>query len=48
VEHPGDIAEAASLAAIDLPRSSYPLWDSLPTDLVEGGGLSALQLEGVM
>lgn len=46
--HCGDIAEAASLAAIDLPAATYPLWDALPRELIESGQLSALQLEGVL
>ena len=46
--HPGDIAEAASLSTIQLPRSDYPLFDSLPADIVDNGKLSRLQLEGVL
>ncbi|KAK9855114.1 hypothetical protein WJX84_007868 [Apatococcus fuscideae] len=46
--HPGAIAEAASLSAITLPESSYPLWDSLPEETVTKGKLSQLQLEGVL
>ena len=30
--HPGDIAEPASLSAIALPPSDYPLWDALPPE----------------
>ena len=48
VPHPGDIAEAASLSTIQLPRSDYPLFDSLPADIVDRGKLSKLQLEGVL
>jgi hypothetical protein len=48
VPHPGDIAEAASLSTIQLPSTSYPLFDSLPADVVEQGKLSQLQLEGVL
>ncbi|GAX84898.1 hypothetical protein CEUSTIGMA_g12319.t1 [Chlamydomonas eustigma] len=46
--HPGDIAEAASLGAVKLPYTSYPLWDALPEDLVGSGKLSCLQLEGIL
>jgi hypothetical protein len=46
--HPGDIAEASSLSAISLPLSSYPLWDSIPEDIISRGKLSQLQLEGVL
>ncbi|GMH33357.1 hypothetical protein BSKO_01191 [Bryopsis sp. KO-2023] len=45
--HPGDIAEASSLGAISLPDKEYPLWDSLPEEVVTQGKLSQLQLEGV-
>ena len=34
--------------AVKLPPSSYPLWDSLPSDLIDNGKLSQLQLEGVL
>ena len=46
--HPGDIAEAASLASIELPAAKYPLFDALGAEFVETGKLSKLQLEGVM
>uniref|UniRef100_A0A383VKE6 UBA domain-containing protein n=1 Tax=Tetradesmus obliquus TaxID=3088 RepID=A0A383VKE6_TETOB len=46
--HAGDIAEPSSLSAIPLPPSDYPLWDSLPAEVVEQGKLSQLQLEGVL
>jgi hypothetical protein len=46
LDHPGDIAEAASLAAIPLPPCDYPLFDSLPAEVVDAGKLSKLQLEG--
>ncbi|WIA22798.1 hypothetical protein OEZ86_009751 [Tetradesmus obliquus] len=46
--HAGDIAEPSSLSAIPLPPSDYPLWDSLPPEVVEQGKLSQLQLEGVL
>ena len=35
-------------AAIQLPDTDYPLWDSLPKAIVDEGKLSQLQLEGVM
>lgn len=46
LDHPGDIAEAASLAVIPLPACRFPLFDALPATIVEGGKLSKLQLEG--
>jgi len=46
--HPGDIAEAASLASIDLPPAKYPLFDALGDEFVENGKLSQLQLEGIL
>ncbi|GIL79152.1 hypothetical protein Vretifemale_8504, partial [Volvox reticuliferus] len=48
MSHPGDVAEASSLAAVPLPPSKYPLWDSLPPELVSSGKLSTLQLEGIL
>ena len=48
MEHPGDIFEAASLAAINLPPTDFPLWDSLPAEVVDKGLLSRLQLEAVL
>lgn len=44
IEHPGDIAEPSSLAAIPLPPSDYPLWETLG-DVAAAGKLSCLQLE---
>lgn len=35
-------------SAIALPTTSYPLWDSIPADVVTSGKLSQLQLEGVL
>jgi hypothetical protein len=35
-------------SAIALPATSYPLWDSIPADVVDSGKLSQLQLEGVL
>lgn len=35
-------------SAISLPPSTYPLWDSIPNDVVATGKLSNLQLEGVL
>eukprot|EP00891_Asterochloris_glomerata_P001845 jgi/Astpho2/1845/e_gw1.00038.339.1_t len=46
--HPAAISEAASLSAIALPKTDYPLWDTLPDALVDSGKLSQLQLEGVL
>jgi hypothetical protein len=46
--HPGDIAESSSLAAVPLPKSTYPLWDAIPEDIISSGKLSQLQLEGVL
>ncbi len=39
---------ASCRRAVPLPPSSYPLWDSLPADLVDSGKLSTLQLEGIL
>lgn len=44
--HPGDIAESATLAAISLPPSTYPL--AFPPEVISSGKLSALQLEGIV
>ncbi|XP_052821363.1 protein strawberry notch homolog 1-like [Mya arenaria] len=46
--HPGDIVEAGPLAAITPPDVHYPLADSLPAEIIQGGKLSSLQLEGVI
>ena len=35
-------------SAIALPKTDYPLWDTLPDALVDSGKLSQLQLEGVL
>ena len=35
-------------SAIALPRTTFPLVDSLPEDIVAKGKLSQLQLEGVL
>jgi len=35
-------------SAIALPATSYPLWDSIPANVVDSGKLSQLQLEGVL
>ena len=48
IEHPGDIAEAASLGSIDLPPAKYPLFDAIRDELVDTGKLSKLQLEGIL
>jgi hypothetical protein len=34
IEHPGDIAEAASLSSIPLPTATYPLLDAIGDDIV--------------
>lgn len=39
---------ARARSAIRLPPTNYPLLDALPTNLVAGGLLSKLQLEGVL
>lgn len=36
------------ISAVRLPKTSYPLFDALPKDLVAHGLLSRLQLEGVL
>ncbi|XP_048247301.1 protein FORGETTER 1-like isoform X2 [Haliotis rufescens] len=46
--HPGDIVEAGPLAAIRLPKEYYPITDSYPKEVIEGGRLSSLQLEGII
>ncbi|CAG9465812.1 unnamed protein product [Pedinophyceae sp. YPF-701] len=46
--HPADVSEPAALAAVQLPRSRYDLFDALPAPVVERGLLSDLQLEGVL
>ena len=35
-------------SAIQLPPSSYPLYDSISDDIVDNGKLSQLQLESVL
>jgi hypothetical protein len=47
VEHPGDVAEAASLSSVSLPKNDYPLHETVSDALVATGALSRLQLEGV-
>jgi hypothetical protein len=47
VEHPGDIAEAASLSSIQLPPNDYPLHETISDSIIASGKLSKLQLEGV-
>ncbi|KAK3094762.1 hypothetical protein FSP39_005887 [Pinctada imbricata] len=46
--HPGDIVEAGPLATLTQPDPFYPLTDSIPTDIIQSGKLSSLQLEGVL
>eukprot|EP00124_Ichthyophonus_hoferi_P002527 Ihof_evm6s175 gene=Ihof_evmTU6s175 len=48
IQHPGNIMEGASLAAMMLPTAAYPLFEILPKSIVEEGKLSNLQLESVM
>lgn len=36
-EHPGNIVESSSLAAVALPDATYPLFDALPSPVVEEG-----------
>ena len=45
--HPGSIVEAAALAAIRLPKHTYPLEESL-TQQIADGSLSNMQLEGTV
>ena len=35
-------------SAVRLPPTSYPLWDALPSELIDSGKLSSLQLEGIL
>ncbi|EDV27087.1 uncharacterized protein TRIADDRAFT_54670 [Trichoplax adhaerens] len=46
--HPGNVVEAASLAAQILPPTNYPLKDALPPHLILDCKLSDLQLEGIL
>eukprot|EP00039_Didymoeca_costata_P003109 m.65130 g.65130 ORF g.65130 m.65130 type:complete len:1396 (-) comp11709_c0_seq1:101-4288(-) len=46
--HPGHVVEASSLASVSLPPAEFPLFDSLPSSIVDDGVLSELQLEGVL
>jgi hypothetical protein len=41
-------ARACVRSAVRLPPTSYPLWDSLPSSLIDSGKLSQLQLEGIL
>lgn len=45
LDHPGDVVESASLAAVDLPKTNYQL--ALPDDVIRQS-LSSLQVEGVI
>ena len=47
VDHPADIAEAASLAATPSPVHTYPLIDAISRELIDKGILSSLQLESI-
>ncbi|XP_072033726.1 uncharacterized protein [Amphiura filiformis] len=46
--HPGDIVVAASLSDVPLPKATYELAESIPSDMITSGKLSSLQLEGVL
>jgi len=46
--HPSEVFEPSTLADASLPKCEYPLWDALPAEVVDGGKLSQLQLEGVL
>jgi hypothetical protein len=35
-------------SAVSLPPTTYPLWSSLPPELLDSGKLSQLQLEGIL
>ncbi|KAF6265497.1 hypothetical protein COO60DRAFT_1623874 [Scenedesmus sp. NREL 46B-D3] len=48
MKNPGLFVGQYRSCAIPLPPSEYPLWDSLPAEVVEQGKLSQLQLEGVL
>lgn len=45
-EHPGKLVEASVLASTPLPKATYPIQDSLSSQ-IENGTLSSMQLEGV-
>ena len=38
----------AHRSAVSLPPTNFPLWDALPAELLKGGKLSQLQLEGIL
>lgn len=44
--HPGNIVESSSLSSIELPIVTYPIQDSLSTQ-IENGSLSNMQLEAI-
>lgn len=46
LQHPGNISESASLAAVQLPPNDYKL--CLSNDLITSGRLSSLQVEGIV
>jgi hypothetical protein len=41
-------AEIPLRSSVQLPPTTYPLLDALPTELVANGQLSLLQLEGAL
>lgn len=48
-DHPSDnITESASMSGVSLPPATYPLREALGDEIVEGGLLSSLQLEGAL
>lgn len=46
--HPGNIVEASSLSAQNLPEATYKLCDSIPKETISKGQLSDLQMEGIL
>ncbi|GAB5368602.1 hypothetical protein AAMO2058_001333600 [Amorphochlora amoebiformis] len=46
--HPGAVTESLLLASVDLPSATYPLLESLPSDIISEGKLSELQLESLL
>lgn len=46
--HPGNISEAGSLSSVVLPKTRYPLQESIPREIIVSGSLSQLQLESVL
>lgn len=44
--HPAPLVESAAMAAVRMPKATYK--PDLPASLIEGGGLSAAQLENIV